>query len=280
MKKILNIAKWGMTLGAEPQTFLGAKWIKKVLDRTAASKKRIWALRLLSLSPHYFLRPDDPELNGLSDDEHLEKGFQLSLNSRVRIYELIFKSHLRSDDILIDYGCGPGFLAKITSPHVKKIYACDISQGALACASVLNCGENIEYVLATKEGLREIADESVDAVVSFAVIQHLSDEIFEVVLDNCRQKLKPGGRLLLHIQMLNDLWKTEDDWKNDTSIKGRLKFRYGLHCFGRTEEDHVKLVAKHGFENIKIEDLANMVPDDLDAVRSQGLLTATKPHKK
>jgi SAM-dependent methyltransferase len=276
MKRLLNIAKWGITLGAEPQTFLGAKWIRTVLDRVPKSKKRLCALRLLSLSPHYFLRPEGPEFQGLSDEQHLEKGYEESLESRIRIYDLILKGRVQPDNVLIDYGCGPGFLSAAVSPHVKKIYACDISTGALACAGVINAADNVEYLLATAEGLSRIEDGSVDVVISFAMVQHLSDEIFEVVLENCRRKLKQGGKILFHIQMTNDLWKTEDEWRNDTSIKGRLKLRYGLYCFGRSEESHRELVAKHGFGNIVVEDLAKMVPDNLDAVRSQGLLTATK----
>lgn len=277
MKNILKIAKWVAILGAEPQAFLGANWVKKILDRAPVSKKRIWALRLLSLSPHYFLRPEGPEFDGLSDDEHLEKGFEESLDSRLRIYEMIFKGKIHSTDVLLDYGCGPGFLSKAVSPHVKKVYSCDISSGVLACADVVNGADNIEYVLATKNGMQQIEDESIDVVISFAMVQHLSDDIFDTVLDNIARKLKPGGRLILHIQMTDDVWKTEAEWKNDSSIRGRLKFRYGLHCFGRTEEAHRELVAKHNFTNIVIYDLAEMVTDNSNDVRSQGLLTAVKP---
>lgn len=276
MRRIIDIAKWGVTLGREPQNFLGAKWVKKVLDRAPESKKRIWALRLLSLSPHYFIHPDAPEYKGMRNDEYLERVFQVCLDSRVKIYDQILKGRFRPDDIVIDYGCGPGFLARTVAPHVKKIYACDISAGALACARVLNSKPNLEYVLADKEGLNRIEDESVDAVFSFAMVQHLSDEVFEIVLENCRRKLKPGGRLILHIQMVDATWRTEDDWRNDGSVQGRLKFRYGLHCFGRTEESHRQLVAKLGFENMEVENLADMVAENFDDVCSQSLLTATR----
>lgn len=276
MRRIIDIAKWGLTLGREPQNFLGAKWIKTLLDRSPKSKKRIWALRLLSLSPHYFINPDAPEYKGLKTDEYLEKVFQICLDSRVKIYDQILKGRFRPDDVVIDYGCGPGFLAIAVAPHVKKIYGCDISNGALACAKVLNKAPNAEYVTADAEGLRQIEDESVDAIFSFAMVQHLSDEIFEMVLENCRRKLKPGGRLILHIQMIDAMWRTEDDWKNDASVQGRLKFRYGLHCFGRTEAAHREIVAKHGFGDIKVENLADMVTENFDDVCSQSLLTATK----
>ena len=34
MRKLINLAKWGATLGSAPQTFLGAKWVGRVLDRS------------------------------------------------------------------------------------------------------------------------------------------------------------------------------------------------------------------------------------------------------
>lgn len=274
--RIFDIAKWGLTLGSEPQNFLGAKWVKKVLDRAPASRKHIWALRLLSLSPHYFINPDAPEYKGMKTDEYLEKVFQVCADSRVKIYDQILKGRFQQNDTVLDYGCGPGFLAKAVSPHVAKIYACDISTGALACAKVLNAAANLEYVVADADGLGRIEDESLDAVFSFAMVQHLSDEVFEMVLENCRRKLKPGGRLILHIQMIDDVWRTEDAWKKDSSVKGKLKFRYGLHCFGRTEETHRELIAKHGFGDIGVENLSDIVTENFDDVCSQSLLTATK----
>ncbi len=276
MRRIFDIAKWGITLGREPQAFLGAKWVNSVLDHAPTSRKRGLALRLLSLSPHYFINPDAPEYKGLRNSVYLEKVFQDCLDSRKKIYDQILKGRLRPDDIVIDYGCGPGFVAKAVAPHVGKVFACDISTGALACARVLNAEQNIEYVTADEKGLSKIEDESIDLVISFAMVQHISDDIFELVLDNCRRKLKPNGRLILHIQLIDNFWRTEDDWKNDISVQGKLKYRYGLHCFGRTEESHRQLVAKYGFEDINFENLSDVVSDNFDDVCSQSLLTAVK----
>ena len=136
MGKLANIAKWGLTLGKEPQTFLGAKWIQTFLDKIPESKKRIWALRILSLSPHYFINPDKPEYRNLSSDEYLEAVFADCVSSRVKIFEHILKNHLSERQTVLDYGCGPGFLAGVVAPNVNKIYACDISTGALACARI------------------------------------------------------------------------------------------------------------------------------------------------
>jgi 2-polyprenyl-3-methyl-5-hydroxy-6-metoxy-1,4-benzoquinol methylase len=274
MSKFLNVIKWGATLGKEPQSFLSAKWIETFLKRVREKKKRIWALRIVSLSPHYFINPENPAYHGMSNDEYLEANFDLLAKSRQEVYRKILKPYLEKDFTVLDYGCGPGFLAKATASHVKKIYAIDISTGAIACAKIINSAENIEYVTADK--LDKVPDREINAVYSFAVVQHVTDEIFELILENCQKKLKPGGILILHIQLQDEIWQTEKDWKEDRSIKGKIKYQYGLHCFGRTENEYVETVAKHNFNNIHIEKIIDFVHTDSNEIHSQRLLIARK----
>ncbi len=276
MRKVLNIVKWGSTLGSEPQGFLSAKWIGYFLSKTSQAKRRLWALRILSLSPHYFFKPDDPKYKGFSHNDYLEAVFKENSDSRVKIFEHILRPYFSAEDTVLDYGCGPGFLAVVVARHVKKIYACDISTGALASANILNPAPDLEYIVADEAGFATIVDGSLDVIYSFAMVQHLTDEVFEIVLANCSRKLKPGGQLVLHIQLIDDVWKTEDQWKADTSLQGKIKYKYGLHCFGRTEQAHIDAVERHGFTDIKIESIADFVPEEFDDICSQSLLTAIK----
>lgn len=275
MMAIPEIIKWGAALGRQPQTFLGARWVEWFLSHAPKDKKRSWALRLLSLSPHYFIDADAPENRDLTRAEYLEKAFRVYSESRRKIYDQILKDRLKPDDVVLDYGCGPGFLAKTVAEHVSKIYACDISTGALACARVLNSAPNLEYVAADPSGLTAIPDAGLDAVYSFAVVQHVSDDIYNIVLENCRRKLKPGGRLILHIQLLGNGWRTEDEWRSDTSLKGKIKYKYGLHCFARPESVHRALVERSGFTDIRIQSVTDLIKEHFDDICSQHLLTAT-----
>ncbi|MEZ5425779.1 MAG: class I SAM-dependent methyltransferase [Pyrinomonadaceae bacterium] len=276
MVKLIDVVKWGLTLGKEPQTFLGAKWVPAFLNKVSRSSKRKWALRILEWSPHYFIDGENPKYKGMPLDEYLEISFEINAESRREIYRKILKPYLKKDDTVLEYGCGPGFLARAVSPHVKKVFACDISVGALACARIINNAPNIDFIVADKKGLSEIEDQSLDAIFSFAVIQHLTDEVFEAVLENCRRKLKKGGRLILHIQLEDEVWKTEKDWRSDTSLKGRIKYKYGLHCFGRSKEKHEKLVLEHGFANVTFESLKELTDDVSSGPDSQFLLLAEK----
>lgn len=276
MVKSLEVAKWFISLGKEPQNYLGARWIPALLRRVPKSSRTLWALRILSLSPHYFFDHDNPKYRGMSNTEYLEANFAAVTESRENIYQKMLSGYLKTDDTVLDYGCGPGFLAKATAPNVGKIYALDLSPGAIECAKIINNAENIQYIALGEDGLDAIPDQSLDAVYSFAVIQHLTNEVFEIVLENCCRKLKPGGQLLLHIQLNDETWKSEEEMRSDRSAKGRVKFKIGLHCFGRTEEEHIELVSKHGFDVVEIRQLVDFFPEFADEIGSQRLLIARK----
>lgn len=276
MSKAFDLLKWGATLGKDEQNFLGARWVPAFLKRVPERSKRKWALRVLDLSPHYFLFPDDPKYKGLSKDDYLEAIANDARVSREKIRDAFLLSKLECAETLIDWGCGPGFLSKALSPHVGKIYAVDISEGALACAMVINAAENIEYVLGDKEGLESIPDGSADAVISFHVFQHLSDEIAKGVFSNIYSKLGSGGRMIAHIQAANETWRSEDEWRSDDSLKGKVRLKYGLHCFGRSEQQYEAMIRAAGFDEPVFERMKELMSESDDDLDGQFIVTATK----
>lgn len=276
MKLIPEFVKWAATLGREPQTFLSARWVEWLLARAPANRRRSWALRILALSPHYFIDAGAPENRDLQRSAYLEKSFGVFRDSRQKIFDQILKDRLRSNDAVLDYGCGPGFLSHVIAANVRTVYGCDISTGVLACAKILNSAANLTYISADDRGLNLIPDESLDAVVSFAVIQHVSDDIYRRILDNAWRKLRPGGLAIFHVQLESDSWRTEAEWRKDTSVKGRLKYKYGLHCFARSEASHWAMFEAAGFSVSTIDGVAEIASEHFDDICSQHLLTATK----
>jgi len=276
MSRIVDVVKWGATLGSGEQNFLGARWVRTFLKHAPAVKRREYALKVLALSPHYFLDANDPKYRNLSRSEYVEDAFRRCVASREKIYDQILRERLSPDDVVLDYGCGPGFLAGVLARHVKKVYALDISPGVLACARILNDAPNLEYVVADAVGFAAVPDAGIDTVVSIAMAQHVSDGVLNSVLENCRQKLRPGGRLIMHVHLLEAGWRSESEWKSDTSARGKLKLKYGLNCFGRISEEYVATTAARGFENIAIIPIADIVDEQFDDICSEHLLTAER----
>ncbi|MBX3298538.1 MAG: methyltransferase domain-containing protein [Acidobacteria bacterium] len=266
-----------LTVGRRPQAFLDARWIGWTLGIVPERRKRLWAFRLLSLSPHYFIDRKTPENCSLTELAYFEKAAAEWRTSRRQFYDSVLKPRLNGAAAVMDLGCGPGFLSFAIAGEVSSVAGCDISSGALACAQVLNPADNLAYFRIVDNEIDGLLDESVDAVVSLAVIQHLAMDAYRDVLKLCFRKLKPKGRCLLHVQLNEGRWRTEDSWLNDTTLKGKLRYRCGLHNFGRPASEHIAAARAAGFESVAIEPIAHLFPDGLAGIGEQHILVAEKP---
>jgi SAM-dependent methyltransferase len=245
------------------QNFLGARWVAQAVTRSPERLRERMALRLLSLSPHYFY------------DGDLSAEAERNRRSRAALVDQVIAPYLTHDARVIDYGCGPGYLARAVAGRVRRVDAVDISAGVLACARALNGAPNICYLT---PGQLAAVREPADLAYSIAVVQHLRTHVLTGALALLAARLRPGGRLLLHFAVPGPAgWRTEADWQADASLGAWAKQRYGLHCFGRTPEELLALAAAAGFTDIEVGPLAGRVqiPGD-DDVSSQHLLVARR----
>jgi len=240
----------GIFAAGGSQNFLGARWVAPTICHTPSRWRQNIALRFLALSPHYFYAED----RGAEADRNRR--------SRAELVNDLLVPYLQPDMRVIDYGCGPGFCASEVAPKVKTVEAVDISSGVLACAETLNGAPNIEYVIPFECARRT---ELVDLVYSFAVVQHMSDAAFVDTFVMLRSRLRPGGSLLVHFALPENLWRTEQEWRGDTTLRARVKLRIGLNCFGRSADTMTKLLNQTGFDEVRIEALAGRtnVDDDI-----------------
>jgi SAM-dependent methyltransferase len=250
------------------QNFLGSSWVRGALGSAKDKRKR--ALRLLFFSPHYFCLD---RASVWPSHKVLEQEAERNRSSRQLLAEKIVSRFCKSGDVVLDFGCGPGFLAAAVAPLAGKIYACDISDGVLACARVINPAANVEYM--------NVADlpgdllGRADLVYSFAVAQHLSDSILAGALAAMSAVLRTNGTLLLHVVIDSPGWNTEAEWLKDDSLNGRLKMRFGLHCFSRSRQQATGLVAAAGLAVESIQPMCDYLSVD-DDLATQHLLIARK----
>ena len=121
-------ATWGGS-----QNFLGARWVERFINNCPAHVRERVVLRFVSLSPHYFF---DDDIRG--EDAR-------NRQSRRVLADEIVAPYLTSQARVLDYGCGPGYLAAAVADKAAHVDAVDISRGVLACARVLNARPNITY---------------------------------------------------------------------------------------------------------------------------------------
>jgi hypothetical protein len=105
---------------------------------------------------------------------------------------------------------------------------------------------------------------------------HPNDSHGYRVLDTLRRKLKPSGRLLLHIALDAEGGRTEEEWRRDVTLAGRLRLKYGLNCFTRSEQHVRDMLEAAGFGSIVVRSMRVICPEPFDDVCTQHLVCATR----
>lgn len=167
------------------------------------------------------------------------------------------------------------FLANAVAGQVKKVFAADISKGVLECAKILQPAKNVEYIYAG-DVRSKINGKSLDLIYSFAVIQHVTDEVYDTILDSCSKLLKDDGKIIFHVELESELWKSEQSAKEDGSIVGKVKLHCGLNCFGRKLSYFYESAAKHGFKVLGMDSIATVSKERFDDVCDGHLLVMSK----
>lgn len=103
------------------------------------------------------------------------------------------KSHLKSEDKVLEIGCGTGSTALLIAPHVAQITATDLSPGMIEIANEKLVGETVGNVTFK---VAEVLDHSPDSASYDAVLAHnllhLLPEL-DSTLEYISSLIKPGG---------------------------------------------------------------------------------------
>ena len=99
--------------------------------------------------------------------------------------------------VVLDAACGEGYGSSLLAQYAKKVTGVDIDAGAIQRAKE-NYGKqsNVAFQQGSIEKL-ELADNSVDVVVSFETIEHVSEAIQKGFLDEIDRVLKSDGVLIM-----------------------------------------------------------------------------------
>ncbi len=253
---VLYRATWGGS-----QNFLGARWVERVVDNTPVKARKRVALRLLSVSPHYFY------------DANLQSEHARNRHSRQILADTLIAPHLTGQARVLDYGCGPGYLAAAVADKVAHVDAVDISRGVLACARALNGRPNVRYSTPADLGQGSAV---ADVAYSFAVVQHLRTPALMQMLAILGRQVRSGGVLLLHFAVPDQTWRAEADWLASLSLGTRVKLHYGLNCFGRPAAEMTDLVTANGFTDVTVQSLDGQVTLPADDIGEQHWLIARR----
>ena len=93
--------------------------------------------------------------------------------------------------VVLEVGTGSGYGVNIISPRADKFITID----KFDCGLDLDQYPNVEFRRMTVPPLAGVADQSVDCVISFQVIEHIEDDV--KMVEEIWRVLRPGGRFVV-----------------------------------------------------------------------------------
>lgn len=135
------------------------------------------------------------------ESSQVAAGFEAynDLPERIVGYPTVFRAlRLGDPDVrtVLDFGCGPGKVAKrLVTRYKKKVVAVDTSPAMLAIAADCRGDPLIDYRVVQDARMPFLPDEAVDAAMScYVFINIASLEVINAIAREVYRVLRPGGR--------------------------------------------------------------------------------------
>jgi SAM-dependent methyltransferase len=109
-------------------------------------------------------------------------------------------SHANRNETIVDFGSGIGTFARELDKHGYRVQCIepDLKQAAIIGAAGLSVSTSLD----------DIADGSVDYLYTLNVLEHIEEDATALRL--LRDKLKPGGKLLIYVPAFQILYSSMD----------------------------------------------------------------------
>jgi SAM-dependent methyltransferase len=147
----------------------------------------------------------------------------------------VVNAQLKAGEVVLDIGCGVGRLTRVLAERAAHVHAIDVSAEMLEQARELNAHlTNVTWHHGDGTTLHPVADDSIDAVVSHVVFQHIPDP--EITLGYVREMgrvLRPGGWAAFQISNDPGLHRPS------ISLRDRIKAAVGRAPKGQDEPQWV-----------------------------------------
>jgi len=156
---------------------------------------------------------------------------------------LVFTRRLQAEAVVLDYGCGPGFLIEHLLTKGARVIGIDISQEVLAFVNEkFNGLENWLGAFRVPYPPTPFSDAAFDVIVGVELLEHLLESILPDVVEEIYRLLKPGGVALFSTPNDEDLAKSQV-----LCPFCQTEFHKVQHLRSFTEKSMRQLLESHGF---------------------------------
>lgn len=135
-------------------------------------------------------------------DSYNEKQPHFKSENKVRVSKRLANLATKAGRcILVDFGCGTGFVLELASQHFQRLYGIDITRKMLS-----KVDKNLNSILLMESSTEAVplADNTVNVVTANSFLHHLFD--IRKTLQEAHRLLKPGGVFFSEEDPNADFW--------------------------------------------------------------------------
>ena len=183
----------------------------------------------------------------ISDKEETNPHFKTYLNQKRRLENLLKFIKFNSKFHVAEYGCGNGIWGELIHQKVKSYIGVDFSTQFINLANKRHKALNIRNSKFECDDIVKFSkkhNNEFDQAFTMDFSEHIYDNDFISIFTAIRNTLKPNGKLYLHTP-------NGDYFLEQMKKHGILKQSLG-HIGIRNANEHIKLLEKVGYKNIKI----------------------------
>ena len=127
---------------------------------------------------------------------------------KYRMAQLIEWAALKSDEVVLDVGCGNGHHLLYLAPFIGRGIGIDFSKNMIDSAqnALQNSShsQKLQFQVDSAQDIKTISDEIIDLVICVGSFEHMLEK--ERVIKQFQRVLKPGGRIVLMTPNGKFLW--------------------------------------------------------------------------